>query len=91
MRIWKYVLTVILPAIGVAVILGSCASHSTCKSDACYDRKLASTDPFTEGEVASWGTEKQVAKREKEKDKLEKKAERDMLREFGPRRGRTQQ
>lgn len=61
----KYVLTVILPFLGLTVIMGSCAS-TPCNNDACYDRTLSSVDPYEDGDVAAWGSEKQQKAREKQ-------------------------
>ncbi len=60
----KYVLTMILPLTGLATLLGSCAS-TPCNNDACYDRSLSSVDPYEEGEVAAWGTEKYEKSKQK--------------------------
>ena len=88
---WKYVLTVILPSTGMVVFLGSCSSNTVCNTDACYERKLASVDPFKEGEIASWGTEKEVAEKEKQKKHVGKKAEQEIYREDAPRTRRRKQ
>jgi hypothetical protein len=61
----KYVLTVVLPLTGLTAILGSCAS-TPCNNDQCYDRSLSSVDPFDDGEVAAWGTEKYEKQKEKQ-------------------------
>ena len=71
-KMMKYVLTLLLPLAGFATMLGSCAS-TPCNNDACYDRSLSSVDPYEEGEVAAWGTEK-----------YEKAKERHMYREAKP-------
>lgn len=60
----KYILTVALPLSGLAALLGSCAS-TPCNNDACYDRSLSSVDPYEEGEIAAWGTEKYEKAKEK--------------------------
>ncbi len=54
---WIYMLTVVLPVAGI--LLSACASSPACNNKACYDRKLASVDPYKEGEIAVWGTENQ--------------------------------
>lgn len=64
---WKYVLSVVLPLTGVSAVLGACASMSSCNNDACYDRKISSVDPYKKGDIATWGSEKEVAEQE-EKD-----------------------
>jgi hypothetical protein len=50
---------------GFTAILGSCA-YTPCNNDACYDRSLSSVDPYEDGDVAAWGSEKQDAAREKQ-------------------------
>jgi hypothetical protein len=60
----KYVLTVALPLSGLTTLLGSCAS-TPCNNDACYDRSLSSVDPYEEGDVAAWGSEKYEKAKEK--------------------------
>jgi len=66
----KYVLTVVLPLAALTATLGACA-YTPCNNDACYDRSLSSVDPYEDGEVAAWGTEK-----------YEKQKEKDIHREF---------
>jgi hypothetical protein len=61
----RYALTVVLPLMGFTAILGSCA-YTPCNNDACYDRSLSSVDPYEDGDVAAWGSEKQDAAREKQ-------------------------
>lgn len=61
----KYTLTVALPLMGLTAMLGSCAS-TPCNNDACYDRSLSSVDPYEDGEVAAWGTEKYEKAKEKQ-------------------------
>lgn len=70
------VLLVCLPVIFL-VILAGCAAR-TCRNDACYNRKVASVDPYKKGEIAAWGTEKEAAKKEEEE---EVKINRQILRE----------
>jgi hypothetical protein len=60
-----YVLTIVLPFAGLSAILGSCAS-TPCNNDACYDRSLSSVDPYEEGDVAAWGSEKQQKNKERQ-------------------------
>jgi hypothetical protein len=64
----RYVLTVALPLTGLTALLGSCAS-TPCNNDACYDRSISSVDPYDDGEVAQWGTEKY----EKQKEQQQKR------------------
>jgi len=71
-KILRYSLTVVLPLCGLTALLGSCA-YTPCNNDACYDRSLSSVDPYEEGEVAAWGTEK-----------YEKQKEKQMHREYKP-------
>jgi hypothetical protein len=59
----KYLLTAALPLAGLSVLLGSCA-NTPCNNDACYDRSLSSVDPYEEGDIAAWGSEKQQKARE---------------------------
>lgn len=54
----------IVAAVGLVAFLGSCA-HTPCNNDACYNRELSSVDPYENGEIAAWGSEKW----EKEKEK----------------------
>ena len=63
-KYFHYVLTVVFPLSALAVLLGSCAS-TPCNNDACYDRSLSSVDPYEDGEIASWGTEKYEKAKEK--------------------------
>lgn len=63
-RIAKYLLTVVLPVTGFSLLLSSCSSTPVCNNDACYDRKISSVDPYRKGEIAAWGTEKEVAEQE---------------------------
>lgn len=67
-RSWKYVVSVILPLTGLSAILGACASMNTCNNDACYDRKVSSADPYKAGDIAAWGSEKEVAEKEQRVD-----------------------
>lgn len=53
----KKMLRYVLAAVGVVALLGSCA-HTPCNNDACYNRELSSVDPYEEGEIAAWGSEK---------------------------------
>lgn len=70
-KAWKYFVAVVLPVTGLSAFFGSCASTSTCNNDACYDRSLSSSDPYKQGEVAAWGSEKAVAKFEAEREERE--------------------
>jgi len=58
----KNIIFAILPVIFL-VIFNSCAS-SSCRNDACYNRRIASIDPYKDGEIAAWGSEKQAAEEE---------------------------
>jgi hypothetical protein len=62
----KWVLLVLPVAVGLG-ILGSCASTKSCNNDACYERKLSSVNPYEEGEIAAWGSEKEAAELERHK------------------------
>lgn len=64
-KLLKTVVTLVLPLAGLSMMLGSCA-HTPCNNDACYDRSLSSVDPYEEGEVAAWGTEKYEKAKEKQ-------------------------
>lgn len=68
-KVLKIVVTVVLPLAGLTVLFGSCASTPSCNNDACYNRNLASVDPYKKGEIAAWGTEKEVAEQEELKEK----------------------
>jgi hypothetical protein len=61
----KYFFTLVLPVAGLSAMLGSCAS-TPCNSDSCYERKISSVDPYDEGDVAQWGTEKKQKARDKQ-------------------------
>lgn len=63
-RAWKYFVTVVLPLTGVSALLGACSTSPVCNNDACYDRKVSSADPYKKGDIAAWGTEKEVAEQE---------------------------
>jgi hypothetical protein len=75
-KAWKYFVAVVLPVSGLSALFGSCASTTTCNNDACYDRNISSADPYRKGDIAAWGTEKEVAKQEQEEQ--ERKADRMM-------------
>ena len=66
---WKKILTVVLPLTGLSALVGGCSSTPTCNNDACYDRNVSSVDPYKKGEIAAWGTEKEVAEQEEEKER----------------------
>lgn len=53
------IVKVLIPAIMAATFLYSCASSTDerCYNDACYNRKIASVDPYKEGQLAAWGSE----------------------------------
>ncbi|MCO5144343.1 MAG: hypothetical protein M9962_14750 [Oligoflexia bacterium] len=68
---WKKVLIVIAPVVGILSILGACSSTKICDNDVCYDREISSVDPYQDGEIAAWGSEKRVADEEKEAKKKE--------------------
>lgn len=61
----RYFVTVVLPLLGLTGLFVSCA-NTPCNNDACYDRSLSSVDPYDDGEVAEWGTEKYEKQREKQ-------------------------
>jgi hypothetical protein len=63
-KMLKYTFTLILPLAGLSAMLGSCAS-TPCNTDSCYDRKISSVDPYDDGDVAAWGTEKEQKAKEK--------------------------
>jgi hypothetical protein len=65
-RAWKFML--MLPIAGASALIAACATTSGCNNDACYDRNISSVDPYRKGDVAAWGTEKQVADQEEEQD-----------------------
>lgn len=45
---------------GIAtIVFSSCASGPTCKTDACYNRRMANVDLYKSGEIAAWGSEKE--------------------------------
>jgi hypothetical protein len=67
-KFMKYVLKVLLPLAGMTALLGSCAS-TPCNNDACYNRNLSSVDPYEEGDVAQWGSEKEQQLRERQLQK----------------------
>lgn len=60
----RYTLTVVLPLVGFTAMLGSCA-YTPCNNDSCYDRSLSSVDPYDDGDVAQWGSEKYEKERER--------------------------
>ncbi len=66
-RAWKYITTVVLPLAGLSTLLGSCAS-TNCNNDACYDRNISSVDPYRKGDVAAWGSEKEIKAKEEEEE-----------------------
>jgi len=67
-RSWKYLWSVVLPLTGLSAVLGACASMNTCNNDACYDRKVSSADPYKTGDIAAWGSEKEVAEKERQEE-----------------------
>jgi len=72
-RAWRYFVAAVLPVTGLSTLFGSCASTPSCNNDACYDRKIASVDPYRKGEIAAWGTELEVAKQEEVKAEQKRK------------------
>lgn len=69
-KAWKYFVAVVLPVSGLSALFTSC-STTTCNNDACYDRNLSSADPYKRGEIAAWGSEKQIADQEAEREARE--------------------
>lgn len=67
-KAWKYFVAVVLPVSGLSALFGSCASTTACNNDACYDRNISSADPYKAGDIAAWGSEKEVAKQEQDKE-----------------------
>jgi hypothetical protein len=67
-KAWKYFVAVVLPISGLSALLTACSTTEPCNNDACYDRNLSSSDPFKKGDIAAWGTEKDVAAQEDERD-----------------------
>lgn len=53
---------------GISALVSACAGSPVCNNDACYDRKISSVDPYKKGDIAAWGTEKQVAEQEEEQE-----------------------
>ncbi len=49
------------------VLLNSCAS-SGCRNDACYNRRIASVDPYQDGERVTWGAEDEEDAKNKAED-----------------------
>lgn len=39
---------------------------NSCNNDACYDRNVSSVDPYKKGDIAAWGSEREVAERERQ-------------------------
>ena len=68
--VWKKLVRVVFPLTGITTFFGSCTSTPTCNNDACYDRQIASVDPYRDGEVAAWG---KTEKEELEKDRRDQK------------------
>lgn len=64
----KYLLVVVLPITGLTFLFGSCAATPSCNNDACYNRSVSSVDPYKKGNIATWGTEKEVADQDEEKE-----------------------
>jgi hypothetical protein len=64
----KHVLTMVLPLAGLSALIGACAS-TPCNNDSCYSRRISSVDPYKEGEIAAWGTEKEQAEQDEKKDR----------------------
>lgn len=69
-KTWKHVLTVVIPLAGLSALIGACAS-TTCNNDACYNRRVSSVDPYKEGDVAAWGSEKERDEQDERKDKVQ--------------------
>lgn len=67
-KIFKYFFVVVLPVCGLAFLFGSCASTPSCNNDACYERNVSSVDPYKKGNIATWGSEKEVADQDEEKE-----------------------
>jgi hypothetical protein len=70
-KAWKYFMAVVIPVSGLSALFASCSTTAPCNNDACYDRNLSSADPFKKGEIAAWGSEKDVAAMEEERDSKE--------------------
>jgi hypothetical protein len=68
MKKWKKMILVVLPLVGVSALIGACATTS-CNNDACYNRRLSSVDPYKEGDIAAWGSEKEQAAQDEQKEK----------------------
>ncbi|MGE3261483.1 MAG: hypothetical protein AB7K68_06870 [Bacteriovoracia bacterium] len=66
-KAWKYFVAVVLPVSGLSALFAAC-STAPCNNDACYDRNLSSADPYKQGDIAAWGSEKQIAEQEDERD-----------------------
>lgn len=49
---------------GFSALISACAGTEVCNNDACYDRQISSVDPYKKGEVAAWGSEKEVFEQE---------------------------
>lgn len=64
-KVLKYMLTIVLPLTGLTALLGSCA-NTPCNNDYCYNREISSVDPYDDGDVAAWGTEKYEKDKEKQ-------------------------
>ena len=47
---------IVVAAMCVVYLFAGCAIYRDhCTTDACYDRQIATQDPFSDGEVAAWG------------------------------------
>lgn len=67
-KMMKYVFVVVVPVCALTFLFVSCAVTPSCNNDACYDRNVSSVDPYKKGNIAAWGTEKEVANQDEEKE-----------------------
>lgn len=68
-KLMKYLLVVVFPVCGLTFLFGSCAATPSCNNDACYERNVSSVDPYKKGNIAAWGSEKEVADQDDQKEK----------------------
>ena len=73
----KTVFALVAPVLALGFFV-SCASTSHCNTDACYDRQISSVDAYKRGNIAAWGSEKEMAQQEEERgakvNRLKKRA-----------------
>lgn len=68
-RRMKSFFIIFVGAVVTSILTQSCSGEKVvCRNDSCYDRQISSVNPYKKGDVAAWGTEKEVAAQDEEKE-----------------------